>query len=234
MGLWLLWFHSLQLIHAATFVSVSTGAFQLQRSHSSLGNHHAHLLQYRPTVLESTRYHQPSSSGTLRSCRSCSSSTPASSSISRTCHNRSHRFVHSPLHDSTCRRPICLIIRHRHHDDVDSRHPKYTVSSAPISAGGPSHSPFSHSHGNRSVYLSLTRHTASVSSPFLHFTSGPVHFRLSATPCHPFTYTLNYTRSWVVWVVLGGDAHLPPSQRDLLLFCVGCSLEHLPRSAPPG
>ena len=151
----------------------------LQRSHSSLGNQHAHLLQYRPTVLESTRYHQPSSSGTLRSCRSCSSSTPASSSISRTCHNRSHRFVHSPLHDSTCRRPICLIIRHRHHDDVDSRHPKYTVSSAPISAGGPSHSPFSHSHGNRSVHLSLTRHTASVSSPFLHFTSGPVHFRLS-------------------------------------------------------
>ncbi len=77
--------------------------------------HHAHLLQYRPTVLESTRYHQSSSSGTLWSCRSCSSSTPASSSISRTCHNRSHRFVHSPLHDSTCRSPICLIFRYRHH-----------------------------------------------------------------------------------------------------------------------
>jgi hypothetical protein len=186
---------------------VSIGGFQFQRSHSSLGIQHAHLLQYRPTVLESTRYHQPSSSGTLRSCRSCSSSTPVSSSISRTCHNRSHRFVHSPLHDSTCRRPICLIIRHRHHDDVDSRHPKYTVSNAPISAGGPSHSSFSHSHRNRSVHLSLTRHTVSVSSPFLHFTSGPVHFRLSATPCHPFTYVLNCTRSWVVWLSGFGWRH---------------------------
>ncbi len=162
---------------------MSTGAFQLQRSHSSLGNQHAHLFQYRPTVLESTRYHHPSSSGTFRSCRSCSSSTSASSSISRTCHNRSHRFVHSPLHDSTCRRPICLIIRHRHHDDVDSRHPKYTVSSAPISAGGPSHSSFSHSHGNRSVHLSLTRHTASVSSPFF-----PLH--KWTCPLSSFWYSL--------------------------------------------
>jgi hypothetical protein len=123
-----------------------------------------------------------------------------SSSISLTCHNRSQRFVLSPLHASTCRSPICLIIRHQHHDDVDSHHPKYTVSSAPISTGGPFHSSFCHSHGNRSVHLSLTRHTTSVSSPFFHFTSGPVHFRLSATPCHPFSYTLNCTRSWVVWL----------------------------------
>ncbi len=149
---------------------MSTGVLQLQRSHSSHGNQHAHLLQYRPTVLESTRYHQPSSSGTLRSCRSCSSSTPGSSSISRTSHNRSHRFVHSPLHDSTCRRPICLIIRHRHHDDVDSRHPKYTVSNAPISAGEPSHSSFSHSHGNRSVHFdSLVSHSPHRVSQFPFF-----------------------------------------------------------------
>jgi hypothetical protein len=138
MGLWLLWFRSIQLIHAGTFTSMSTGDFQIQKSHSSLGNQHAHLLQYRPTVLESTRYHQPRSSGTLWSCRSCSSSTPVSSSISRTCHNHSQRLVHSPLHASTCQSPICLIILHRHHDDVDSRHPKYTVSRVPISTGGPS------------------------------------------------------------------------------------------------
>ena len=173
---------------------MSTGVFQLQRSHSSLGNQHAHLLQYRPTVLESNRYHHPN--------------------ISRTCHNRSHRFVHSPLHASTCRSPICLIIRHRYHDDVDSRHPKYTVSSAPISTGGPFLTSFPHSHGNRSVYLSLTRHTTSVSSPFLHFTSGPVHCLLSATPCHPFTCVLNCTRSCVVWLVDSGWrlSLLPPSQ----------------------
>jgi hypothetical protein len=35
-------------------------------------------------------------------------------------------------------------------------------------------------------------------------------------------------------VTLGGDTHLPPSQRDLLLFCVGYSLENLPRSDSPG
>jgi hypothetical protein len=108
--------------------------------------------------------------------------------------------VHSPLHSSTCRSPICLIIRHRHHDDVDPRHPRYTVSSAPISTGGPSHSTFSHSHGNWSVHLSFTRHIVSVSSP-------PVHFRLSVTPCHPFTYALNFTRSWVVWIGGSGWRH---------------------------
>jgi hypothetical protein len=108
----------------------------------------------------------------------------------------------------------CLIIRHRHHDDVDSRHPKYTVSSAPISTGGPFLTSFPHSHGNRSVHLSLTRHTTSVSSPFLHFTSGPVHCLLSATPCHPFTCVLNCTRSCVVWLVDSGWrlSLLPPSQ----------------------
>jgi hypothetical protein len=100
----------MQLIHAATFASVSTGVLQLQRSHSSLGRQHAHLLQYRLTVLESTRYHHPSSSGTLRSCRSRSSSTSVSSSISHTCHKCSYRLFH----------------------------PKYTVSSTPISTGGPS------------------------------------------------------------------------------------------------
>jgi hypothetical protein len=56
------------------------------------------------------------------------------------------------------------------------------VSNAPISTGGPFHFSFPHSHGNRRVHLSLTRHTAPVSSPFLNFTSEPVHFRLSASP----------------------------------------------------
>jgi hypothetical protein len=112
--------------------------------------------------------------------------------------------VHSPLHASTCCNPIGLITRHRHHDGVDSRHPKYTVSSAPISTGGPFHSYFFHSHGNRSVHLSLTCHTASVSSPFLHFTSGPVHCRLSATPCHLCTCALNCTRSCVAWLIGSG------------------------------
>ena len=204
MGPWLHWFRSLQFMHEATFVSVSTGAFQLRRSHSSLGSQHAHLLQNRPIVLESTRYHQPSSSGTLRSCRSRSSSTSAPSSTSRTSHIRSHCLVHSPLHVATCCAPTCLITRHRHHEEVDLRHPKYTVSGAPISTGGPFHSSFSHSHGNRSMHLSLTRHTTSVSSPFLHFTSGPVHFRLSATPCHPFMCALNCIRSCVAWLMGSG------------------------------
>ena len=155
------WFRSLQFIHAPTFFSVSTGAFQLRRSHSSLGRQHTHIAK-------------PSHSN-----------TSAPSSTSRTSHIRPHCLVHSPFHVSTCCTPIFLITRHRHHEDVDSHHPKYTVSGTPISTGGPFHSSFSHSHGNRSMYLSLTRHTTSVSSPFLHFTSGLVHFRLSATPYHP-------------------------------------------------
>ena len=100
--------------------------------------------------------------------------------------------------------PATPITRNRYHEDVDSRHPKYTVSGAPISTGGPFHSPFSHSHGNRSMHLSLTRHTTSVSPPFLHFTSGPVHFRHSATPCHPFICSLNCTRSCVAWLMGSG------------------------------
>ena len=50
-----------------------------------------------------------------------------------TSHIRSHCLVHSPLHTSTCCNPICLVTRYRHHDDVDSHHPKYTVSDTPIS-----------------------------------------------------------------------------------------------------
>ena len=40
MGHWLHWFRSLQFMHEATFVSVSTGDFQFRRSHSSLGSQH--------------------------------------------------------------------------------------------------------------------------------------------------------------------------------------------------
>ena len=92
------------------------------RGPTPLGSQYAHLLQNRPMVLESTRYHQSRSSGTLRSCRSHWSSTSVSSSISRTCHIHSHWLVHSPLHAFTYCNPICLITRNRHHDDVDSRH----------------------------------------------------------------------------------------------------------------
>ena len=169
MGHWILCFLSLQLIQAATSVSVSAGAFQMQWSHSSLGSQHAHLLQYRPTVFEATRYHQPSSSGTWRSCRSRSSSSSASSSVSRTRHVRSHLSVHSPLHDAECCTPPCLTTVHRHHDDVDSRHPKYTAPSSTDLTGGPFHSSSSHSHGNKSVHLSFTCHTALINSSFLHF-----------------------------------------------------------------
>jgi hypothetical protein len=213
---------------------VSTGAFQLRRSHSSLGSQHAHIFQNRPIVLEFTRYHQSSSSGTFRSCHSRSSSTSAPSSTSRTS-LRSHCLVHSPLHVSTYCTPICLLTRHRHHEEVDSRHPKYTVSGAPISTGEPFHSSFSHSHGDRSMHLVLTHHTTSVSSPFLHFTSGPVHFRLSVTPCHPFICVLNCTRSCVPWFMDSGCAHTSTTfSKRLAPICVGYILENLPGSVSLG
>ena len=69
--------------------------------------------------------------------------------------------------------------------DVLNYHLKYSVFGAPIFTAGPFHSSFPHSHGNMSVHLSLSRHTASISSPFLHFISVPVH-------CHvpSFCYSL--------------------------------------------
>ena len=133
-----------------------------------------------------------------------SSNSSASSSVSRTCHMRSHLSVHFPLHDVACCTPLCLTTLHRHHDDVDSRHPKYTAPSSTYPTGGPSHSSFSHSHGNKSVHLSLTCHTASINSSFLHLTSGPVHHRLSASPCQPLMCALNCTLSCIAWLIGAG------------------------------
>ena len=91
-------------------------------------------------------------------------------------------------------------------------------------------------------HLSLTRHTASVSSPFLHFTSGPVAERRQwtgvaerldlSTAVFLLLLAILLQAPWIVpdpvwfgWLALGGDAHLPPSQWGLPLFCVSYNLE---------
>ena len=41
-------------------------------------------------------------------------------------------------------------------------------------------------HTGTGVCTCLSLTTPNQSAPLLHFISGPVHIRLSATPCHPF------------------------------------------------